>query len=78
MRCGSIGGKVEEWIWSYLRGNNERVEDYTGITLMATLYKIYIGVLAERLKEEVKEKRITPGNQTGFRKEMGTLDNIYV
>lgn len=47
MKCGSMGGKVEEWrIWSYLRGNNEKVEDYRGIMLMATLYKIYIRVLA--------------------------------
>lgn len=45
---------------------------------MATLYKIYIEVLAERLREEVREKRIIPGNQTGFRKGMGILDNIYV
>lgn len=45
---------------------------------MATLYKVYVEVLAERLKEEVKKKRIIPENQTGFRKGMGTMDNIYV
>lgn len=44
------------------------VEDYRGVTLMSTLYKVYTSVLAERLREEVEEKRIVPHNQTGFRK----------
>lgn len=45
---------------------------------MSTLYKIYASVLAERLRKEIEEKRIIPENQTGFRKGMGTMDNIYV
>lgn len=34
--------------------------------------------MAERLKEEVEGKGIIPGNQTSFRKGLGTLDNISV
>lgn len=34
--------------------------------------------MAKRLREEVKDKRIIPENQTGFRKGMGTVGNIYV
>lgn len=30
------------------------------------------------MREEVEGKRIIPGNQTGFRKGLGTIDNIYV
>lgn len=30
------------------------------------------------MREEVEEKGIIPSNQTGFRKRMGTIDNIYV
>ena len=45
---------------------------------MPTLYKIYVTVLLERLKKEVKEKNIIPPNQTAFRKAMGLMDNIYV
>lgn len=42
------------------------------------MYKVYAVVLAERLKMEVEEKGLIPQNQTGFRRGMGTMDNIYV
>lgn len=58
------------------RREEEKVEDYRGVTLMPSLYKVYISVLGERLKEEM-EKMIPP-NHTGFRKGIGTIDNIYV
>lgn len=45
---------------------------------MTTLYKIYVGVLANRLREEVEREGTIPSNQTGFRRGMGTIDNIYV
>lgn len=56
----------------------EKVMDYREVTLMATLYKVYATVLAERLREDLDEKEIIPQNQTGFRRGMGTMDNIYV
>lgn len=54
-----------------------RVENYRGVTLMSTLYIMYMRVLAERIKEEVERKGLSR-NQTGFRKELGAIDNIYV
>lgn len=48
------------------------------MTLLSSLYKVYVMILAERLNEELEEKRIILYNQTGFRKDMGTIDNIYV
>lgn len=39
---------------------------------------MYAAVLAEKLKKEMEGKRILPPNQTGFRKGMGTTDQIYV
>lgn len=57
------------------------MEKYRGVTyftLMPTLYRIYTIMLTERLKRETKEKRIIPENQAGFRRGMGTIDNIYV
>lgn len=45
---------------------------------MPTLYKIYTAALAERLREEVEGKGLIPPNQTGFRKGLGTVENIYV
>lgn len=32
------------------KGERERVEDYKGVTLQSTLYKVYASVVAERLR----------------------------
>ena len=42
------------------------------------MYKIYASVLANRLREDVERRELVPQNQTGFRKGMGTIDNVYV
>lgn len=60
------------------KGEREKVEKYRGVTMMPTLYKIYPAMLAERLRENVGRKKIVPYNQKGFKKGMGTIDNIYV
>lgn len=60
------------------KGEGNVVGDYRGVTLMPTAYKIYAAVLAERLKEAIERKELIPHNQTGFRKGMGTIDNVYV
>lgn len=60
------------------KGEERKVEEYRGVTLMTTFYKIYMMVLAERVRKECEGKGMIPQNQTGFRKEMGTLDNIYI
>jgi len=60
------------------KGEGKTVLEYRGVTLMAVLYKMYMMGLAERLREECEAKRVIPQNQTGFRKGMGTMDNIYV
>lgn len=52
--------------------------DYRGVTLMATLYKIYTIVLTEKLSEEVERKELLLHNQTRFRRGIGMIDNIYV
>lgn len=54
------------------------MEEYRGVTLMMTLYKVYTLILAERLEEVVKEKGLFPPNHIRYRKEMGALDNVYV
>lgn len=48
------------------------------MTIMSSMYKVYAKVLAERLKKEVEEKRTVLQSQTGFRKKLSTMDNIYV
>jgi hypothetical protein len=46
--------------------------------LITTLYKIYVAVLAEKIRKKMEERGMMPQNQTGFRKRMGTMNNIYV
>lgn len=36
------------------KGKGDRVEEYRGITLMPSVYKVYAMVLVERLREEVE------------------------
>jgi len=57
--------------------DGEKIEEYRGVTLLPTLYKLYVSILAERLNEKIERKGIVPQNQTGFKREMGTLDNIF-
>jgi len=58
------------------KGQGTRVEEYRGVTVMPTLYKVYSAVLAERLRE-VEGRGMLPPSQTGFRKGMATIDNIF-
>lgn len=54
------------------------VKNYKGVTLMVTLYKVYMMVLAERLRKEMERKVVIPPNQVGFQKRLGMMDNISV
>jgi len=60
------------------KGQGRLVEEYRGVTVMPTLYKIYAMAMAERLREEVEGREMLSPSQTGFRKGMGTMDNIFV
>ncbi|CAD6201952.1 GSCOCG00002869001-RA-CDS, partial [Cotesia congregata] len=60
------------------KGDGSRVEDYRGITITQTAYKVYVGILENRLKRESEEKGLLPETQAGFREGRGTIDNIYV
>lgn len=75
-------GFPEEWregiITPIYKKGDEKKETYRGVTLLCTAYNIYAGILAERLREEVEEKKVLPETQAGFRKARGTMDNICV
>lgn len=60
------------------KGKGRRVEDYRGVTVMNTLYKVYAMVIQGRLEKEMEKKNMLPEEQAGFRKGRGVLDNIYV
>ncbi|XP_025154644.1 uncharacterized protein LOC112588552 [Harpegnathos saltator] len=59
------------------KGKGEKVTEYRGVTLMPSLYKIYTAMLAERVREEVEEKRLLSESQAGFSKGIGSVD-MYV
>lgn len=76
-------GWIEEWSEGVIvpvlkKGEGKRVEGYREFSLTPTLYKVYASVLASRLSQEVEKKGLFPQNQTGFRKGLGTIDDIYV
>jgi hypothetical protein len=62
----------------FKKGEKNRAENYRGITLLNTGYKLYASVLSERMKREIEEKGVLPDSQAGFRKGRGTVDNMYI
>lgn len=74
---------LEDWNVSvvvpiYKKGNHEKTENYRGISLLCTAYKIYAEILRSRLKEEIERRKLLPESQGGFRKGRGTIDNIFI
>jgi hypothetical protein len=55
----------------FKQGEENRAENYRGITLLNTGYKLYVSVLSEKMKREIDEKGVVPDSQTGFRKGRG-------
>lgn len=45
---------------------------------MPPLYKVYVSILADRLREEVEERKLLTESQLDFRKGRKTLDAVYV
>jgi hypothetical protein len=62
----------------FKKGEKNRAENYRGITLLNTGYKLYASVLSERMMREIEEKGVLPDSQAGFRKGRGTVDNMYI
>ncbi|KAH0813872.1 hypothetical protein GEV33_008919 [Tenebrio molitor] len=44
----------------FKKGEKNRAENYRGITLLNTGYKLYTSVLSERMKREIEEKGVLP------------------
>lgn len=62
----------------YKKGNKHSADNYRGITLLDTCYKIYATILEDKLTKEIEEQNILPDTQAGFRKGRSTIDNIYI
>lgn len=44
------------------KGEGREGRDYREVVLLPTVYKMYVAVLAERLKEEMERKKMIPHN----------------
>lgn len=73
----------EEWKTSvvvliYKNGDQEKAENYRGVSLLCTGYKLYAEMLREKLEEKVVRKKALQESQGGFRKGRGAIDNIFI
>ena len=60
------------------KGSVEKVENYRGITLLSILGKLFTNILNSRLNTWAENYHIYVEAQAGFRKSMGTTDNIFI
>ena len=60
------------------KGSVENVENYRGITLLSVMGKLFTNILNTRLNDWAETYHVYVEAQAGFRKGMGTLDNIFV
>lgn len=81
--CWSGGGLPEEWrnglvVPVYKKGEANLPENYRGITLMDTGYKIYAELLKNKLEDALETNHLLDETQFGFRRNRGTSDAIYL
>ena len=78
-----IGYFPESWSEGYIvpifkKGNKEEASNYRGITLLSTVGKLFTRILNGRLNDWAEEYNAYVEAQAGFRKSMGTVDNIFI
>ena len=61
----------------YKKGDANDVSNYRGLSMLDSIYKIFTGILLNRLTEWVNVKGILSEFQAGFRKSYSTIDNIF-
>lgn len=82
-RIGNRDNLSEDWKTSvilplYKKGDQEKTENYRGISLLCSAYKIYAEMIRRKLQEETERLEVLRESQGGFRKGTGTMDNIFV
>lgn len=71
----------KEWqtgqiITIHKKGNQQECQNYRGITLLSTVYKVLSTIIQRRLQESADNK--IGQYQCGFRKGKSTIDAIYI
>jgi sorting nexin-29 len=59
------------------KGDENDVQNYRGISLINSISKIFSSVLNNRLTKWVNENKILNENQSGFRSNYSTMDNLF-
>ena len=77
------GNFPSKWSEGYIvplhkKGSINEVENYRGITLLSVFGKLFSRVLNNRLSAWAEDYHIYIEAQADFRKEMGTIDNIFI
>ena len=63
---------------THRKGSVENALKYMGITLLSVIGKLFTNILNTRLNDWAETYHVYVEAQAGFRKGMGTLDNIFV
>ncbi|MEW8548380.1 MAG: reverse transcriptase family protein, partial [Candidatus Thiodiazotropha sp.] len=82
-RIFEIGYFPDKWSDGFIipifkKGDKDEPANYRGITLLSTLGKLFTRILNNRLNVWAEKYRIYIEAQAGFRKNMGTVDNIFI
>ena len=78
-----IGCFPDKWTDGFIiplhkKGNKNDVENYRGITLLSTFGKLFSKIINNRLDNWAENYYVYIEAQAGFRRQMGTVDNIFV
>jgi len=81
--CLNSGYFPEKWSEGFVvpihkSGDTNDPSNYRGITLLSTLGKLFTSILNNRLDEWAESNFVYIEAQAGFRKGMGTVDNIFI
>lgn len=61
----------------YKKGDVNNVTNYRGLSLLDTLYKVFTGIILNRINSWIECNDILNEYQAGFRKGYSTVDNIF-
>lgn len=68
--------KVAEVISIFKKGDKKNCENYRGISLLCTMYKVYARIVNARIK--AISEALLGEEQNGFRKGRSTSDNVFI
>ena len=79
----SSGHFPKQWCESHIvplhkGGSKDDPINYRGISVMSCLSKLFTAILNTRLTDYLEKQTLIAPNQSGFRKNFGTRDNLFV